>query len=171
MPICALYVYQMVSFFVCFPTVTVVKVLMFPCFHVLMSAADFGANVWCCWLWWPQVARYFGFAQQVAVELGPLLPQEVRHSMAFVSVLVSMAIDKNEVQCVGMWVCATAPPLVLYCTSISFYGHSQMLLLRVHIEPGQLQNTSATVSHSCHVHVQSTQGHELGVDPHMLLAR
>lgn len=44
-----------------------------------------------------QVVRYFGFAQQIGVELGVLLPEELRHSIAFFSVLVSMTVDTDQV--------------------------------------------------------------------------
>lgn len=106
---------------------------MFSCFRVFKSAADCGGHVCCCSLWWPQVARYFGFAQQVAVELGPLLPQEVRHSMAFVSVLVSMAIDKNEV-------CGCVPLLfLLYQHRVLWPRADTTVVSRVHTIWANLQ--------------------------------
>lgn len=44
-----------------------------------------------------QVLRYFGFAQQVGLELGALMPEGLRQTMAFVSILVTMTLDLNKV--------------------------------------------------------------------------
>lgn len=44
-----------------------------------------------------QVARYFGFAQQVGLELGPLMPEGLRHTIAFVSTLVTMTLNLDQV--------------------------------------------------------------------------
>lgn len=44
-----------------------------------------------------EVMRYFGFAQQVGLELGALMPEGLRHSIAFVSVLVAMTISRDQV--------------------------------------------------------------------------
>lgn len=44
-----------------------------------------------------QVARYFGFAQQVGLELGSLMPEELRHTIAFVASLVTMTLNLDQV--------------------------------------------------------------------------
>lgn len=44
-----------------------------------------------------QVARYFGFAQQVGLELGDHMPEGLRHTMAFVSSLVTMTLNLDQV--------------------------------------------------------------------------
>lgn len=44
-----------------------------------------------------KVARYFGFAQQVGLELGSLMPEGLRHTMAFVSSLVTMTLNLDQV--------------------------------------------------------------------------
>lgn len=44
-----------------------------------------------------QVARYFGFAQQVGLELGPLMPEGLRYTIAFVSSLVMMTLNLDQV--------------------------------------------------------------------------
>ncbi|CAM9513416.1 unnamed protein product, partial [Hapterophycus canaliculatus] len=45
-----------------------------------------------------KVARYFGFAQQVGLELGPLMPEGLRHTIAFVSSLVTMTLNLDQLQ-------------------------------------------------------------------------
>ncbi|CBN78737.1 expressed unknown protein [Ectocarpus siliculosus] len=44
-----------------------------------------------------KVARYFGFAQQVGLELGSLMPEELRHTIAFVACLVTMTLNLDQV--------------------------------------------------------------------------
>ncbi|CAM9808335.1 unnamed protein product, partial [Laminaria digitata] len=44
-----------------------------------------------------KVERYFGFAQQVGLELGPLMPSGLRHTIAFVSVMVTMTLNLHKV--------------------------------------------------------------------------
>lgn len=44
-----------------------------------------------------QVARYFGFAQQVGLELGEHMPEGLRHTMGFVSSLVTMTLNLDQV--------------------------------------------------------------------------
>lgn len=41
--------------------------------------------------------RYFGFAQQVGLELGSLMPEGLRHTMAFMSVMVTMSVEQDKV--------------------------------------------------------------------------
>eukprot|EP00903_Cladosiphon_okamuranus_P010916 g10311.t1 len=43
-----------------------------------------------------KVARYFGFAQQVGLELGDGMPEGLRHTMAFLSSLVTMTLHLDQ---------------------------------------------------------------------------
>eukprot|EP00752_Nemacystus_decipiens_P007849 g7012.t1 len=43
-----------------------------------------------------KVARYFGFAQQVGLELGDHMPEGLRYTMAFVSSLVTMTLNLDQ---------------------------------------------------------------------------
>lgn len=43
------------------------------------------------------MSRYFGFAQQVGLELGSLMPERLRHTIAFMSSLVTMTLNLDQV--------------------------------------------------------------------------
>lgn len=86
------------------------------------------SGAFCCRLWCEQVARYFGFAQQVGLELGSLMPERLRHTMAFVSSLVTMTLNLDQVSRCRITVTGAAVSCRSTCICCGFLSPSDQVL-------------------------------------------
>lgn len=93
-----------------------------------------------------QVGRYFGFAQQVGLELGSLLPEGLRHTIAFVSVLVTMTLDLHKVSPNHNYLTRYRIPITLPGT-VHRYPTTYYWYYQVPVEFGQLTSVLTYTSY------------------------